>query len=69
MQDFEGLPAYAWAWLGRNKSCLVILIVSVTNTIVFGKLKELARIGLVHPCLGMNELSEKFSCPDIELFD
>ena len=34
----------------------MILIVSVTNTIVFGKLKELARIGLVHACLGMNEL-------------
>ena len=56
MQDFEGLPAYAWAWLGRNKSCPVILIVSVANTIVFGKLKEVAGIGLVYACLGMNEL-------------
>ena len=34
----------------------MILIVSVTNIIVFGKLKELARIKLVHACLGMNEL-------------
>ena len=58
-QNFEGLPAYAMALLGRNKSVLVIVIVSEKNTIVFGKLKEkqtLVRIWLVHVCLGMKEL-------------
>ena len=45
----------------------MILIVSVTNIIVFGKLKKLERIGLVHACLGMNEL--KRSLVQTELFD
>ena len=57
------LPAYLMALLVRNKSFLVIVIVSI----VFGKSKKICENRACSFMFG-HERAKKFCCPEIELF-